>query len=190
MHDKRFSDVYAYLKQRKFTPKLHVLDKKCSKEVENYIQNNQTTMQLVKPHRHRVNAAERAIQTFKNHFISGLCTVNHKFPLQLWCDLLPQAQLTLNLLHQARCINKLSAHAILEGEYNYNKTPIAPPGTKALVFQNPKSCASWAPHAKDAWYIGPTLSHYRCYKFWVPETKGYVTAQTASFFQHIVLFPQ
>ena len=60
-------------------------------KVENYIKNNQTAMQLVKPHHHCVNAAERAIQTFKNHFISGLCTVNHKFPLQLWCDLLPQA---------------------------------------------------------------------------------------------------
>ena len=27
-------------------------------------------MQLVEPHNHQVNAAEREIQTFKNHFIA------------------------------------------------------------------------------------------------------------------------
>ncbi len=31
---------------------------------------------LVPPHNHRINAAERAIATFKEHFIGGLATVN------------------------------------------------------------------------------------------------------------------
>jgi hypothetical protein len=35
----------------------------------------------VPPKEHRVNAAERAIRTFKNHFVSILCTVDAKFPL-------------------------------------------------------------------------------------------------------------
>jgi len=42
---------------------------------------------------------------------------------------------------------------MLEGEFNYNKTPIAPPGTKALIYQNPSIYISWSPHALDAWYV-------------------------------------
>jgi hypothetical protein len=53
---------------------------------------------LVPPHNHRVNAAERAIATFKEHFISALATVDKNCPLQLWDDFLPQVELTLNLL--------------------------------------------------------------------------------------------
>ena len=42
-----------------------------------------TTIQFVEAHQHRVNKAEWAIQTFKNNFIAGLCTVNKLFPIQL-----------------------------------------------------------------------------------------------------------
>ena len=35
--------------------------------------------QFVPPHLHRQNAAERAIQTFKNYFIYGISSVN-KYP--------------------------------------------------------------------------------------------------------------
>ena len=40
--------------------------------------------QLVTPGEHRCNAVERAIQTFKNHFIVSLCSTNKHFPLHLW----------------------------------------------------------------------------------------------------------
>jgi hypothetical protein len=40
--------------------------------------------QLAPPHIHRRNNAERAIQTFKNHFIAGLFSVDPNFPLKLW----------------------------------------------------------------------------------------------------------
>ncbi len=47
-------------------------------------------MQVVEPHNHRVNAAERAIQTFKDAFIAALATTDSGFPLQLWDKLAPQ----------------------------------------------------------------------------------------------------
>lgn len=134
----KFEEIYKYLIAQKFAPKLHVMDNECSKFLTEFIENGGTKIQLVEPHQHRVNAAERAIQTFKNHFIAGLCTVHPQFPLQLWCELLPHAELTLNLLQQARSNNKLSAYTVLEGEFNFDKTPLAPPGTKALVFDDPK----------------------------------------------------
>ena len=57
--------------------------------------------QLVLAHIHRRNAAERAIRTFKAHFLAILAGVATDFPQYLWDLLLPQAELTLNLLHQA-----------------------------------------------------------------------------------------
>ena len=53
---------------------------------------------LIEPHNHRVNATERAIQTFKAHFISMLATTNSNFPLQLWDRLMNQVETTLNLM--------------------------------------------------------------------------------------------
>jgi hypothetical protein len=36
----------------------------------------QCKLQLVEPHNHRMNAAERAIQTFKDAFIAALATTD------------------------------------------------------------------------------------------------------------------
>ena len=54
-------------------PKLHILDNECSTELKTVIKNNKMTFQLVPLHDHRRNIAEKAIQTFKDHFISILC---------------------------------------------------------------------------------------------------------------------
>ena len=132
-----FNDMYKYLTQRNMKPDLHVMDNECSKLLADFIEENDTKIQFVEPNQHRVNASEQAIQTFKNHFIAGLCTTHPQFPLQLWCELLPHAEITLNLLRRSCINNKLSANAVLEGEFNFDKTPLAPPGTKALVFDDP-----------------------------------------------------
>ena len=80
--------IYDELKARGCKPTLNVTDNECSKAVQKYITSQNVNYQLVDPKNHRSNAAERAIQTFKNHFISGLCSVSTGFPLQLWCYLL------------------------------------------------------------------------------------------------------
>ncbi|KAL7462118.1 hypothetical protein ACHAXS_005381 [Conticribra weissflogii] len=85
-------------------------------------------VQIVEPNNHSVNAAKRAIQTFKDNFIAGLCTVDKNFLIQLWDQLLEQAQDSLNMLCTARINPKLSAYHILEGPHDFNKNPWAPPG--------------------------------------------------------------
>ena len=60
--------------------------------------NKDYKLMLVEPHIHYVNTAERAIQTFKDHFISALATTNSKFTLQLWDRLTLQVKTTLNLM--------------------------------------------------------------------------------------------
>jgi len=56
-----FRDIYEYLTERGFKPKLNVMDNQCSKAIEKYIRSTKATIQLVNPDDHRVNAAECAI---------------------------------------------------------------------------------------------------------------------------------
>ena len=96
----------------------------------------QVKYQLVPPHLHRRNAAERAIRTFKNHLIAGLCTCDTRFPASYWDKLLPQAVITLNLLRSSRRNPSLSAYAAIHGQFDFNATPLAPPGTKVIVYRS------------------------------------------------------
>ena len=50
-----------------------------------------------------------------------------------WDRLIPQANLTLNLLRNSRCNPALSAYAYIYGTYNFRATPTAPPGTKVIA---------------------------------------------------------
>ena len=52
--------------------------------------------------------------------------MDREFPLQLWCYLLFQEELTLNLLRTARFDPSKSKYEALEGKFNYNATPLAP----------------------------------------------------------------
>ena len=139
-------------------------------------------IQLVEPHNHRVNAAERAIQTFKNHMIAGLCTASSDFPALLWDYLIPQAQDSLNMLRTSRVHPKVSAYHVLEGVHDFNQSPWAPPATRAAIFVQPETRSSWGSRAIDAWYVGPAPKHYRCYKFYVPATGKTRIAGQATFY--------
>ena len=43
--------------------------------------------------------------------------------------------MTLNMLRTSRSDPSKSAYEVLEGKFDYNKTPLAPPGTKALIYK-------------------------------------------------------
>jgi hypothetical protein len=59
---------------------MHILDNECSAEFKERIKSNNMQYQLVPPHDHRRNIAEKAIQVFKAHFISILCGADKSFP--------------------------------------------------------------------------------------------------------------
>ena len=52
---------------------------------------------------------------------------------------------------------------------------MAPPGMRAVIYEDPKTRTSWGPRATDAWYCKPSFDHYRNYKFFVLETGAYHT---------------
>ena len=94
--------IMARLKQSDKTVDIHILDNEASTAYRAAITESGCTYQLVPPHVHRRNAAERAIRTFKDHFLAILAGVDPTFPASRWDLLLPQAELTLNLLRQCR----------------------------------------------------------------------------------------
>jgi hypothetical protein len=86
---------------RGLKPHLQCLDNEASLGLINYLTKQGINYQLAPPHIHRRNNAEQAMQTFKNHFIAGLCSVDPTFPLKLWGKILPQSKITLNLLQKS-----------------------------------------------------------------------------------------
>ena len=57
------------------------MDNEVSDDLKKYLEDLDVQFQLVPPHMHRRNAAERDVRTFNNHFIDDLCTVDPLFPL-------------------------------------------------------------------------------------------------------------
>ena len=128
-----WTETHKNLRKNGFAPTLHILDNKCYLDMKTAFAKYDVAFQLVPPYVHRRNAAERAIQTWKNHFCSGLATCDPKFPLAEWDLLMPQADLTLNLLRSSRCYPQLSAHACLNQSFDLLSTPLAPPGTRIIA---------------------------------------------------------
>ena len=139
---------------------------------------------------HLQNATERAIQTWKNHFLAGIATLDPIFPIQEWDRLLPQCDITLNLLRSSSRQTNLSAYAATLGNFNFNQSPLSPPGTRVLVHETTKQCATFAPHGVNGWYIGPSLDHYRCYNCYIPLTAGTHDAISLDWFPHQIPFPK
>ena len=80
---------------------LQVLDNEASAEYNRIIKAEWVVeYQLVPPQIYRINAVEHAIRTFKSHFPSILAVIAKNFPKNLWDLLIPQTELTLNLLIQ------------------------------------------------------------------------------------------
>ena len=67
-------------------------------------------IEYVPPDSHRQNPVERDIRTFKNHLIASLCTTDPDFPISEWDLLLPQVEMTLNLLRGSRTQPAISAY--------------------------------------------------------------------------------
>jgi hypothetical protein len=164
------------------------MDNQATWHIKKFLTKNNCKLQIVKPHNHHVNAAKWAIQTFKGAFIAALATTNSDFLLQLWDWLSPQVEDTHNML-QASCVNpSKSAYEILNKPYNWNRYPLAPLGSKAIVYEDGNTRGSWASRGVDAFYLGPEKDHYRCNNYYIPDTCAYhVSGSTELFSQHCQL---
>ena len=111
------------LTSKGFKPKMNIMDNQATKHIKAFLTEQQCKLQLVKPHNHRLNAAERAIQTFKDAFIATLATMDSNFPFQLWDKITPQVQNTLNMMRGSRINPEISAYEQLNGHMAGIGTP-------------------------------------------------------------------
>eukprot|EP00957_Ditylum_brightwellii_P182630 13911047-Ditylum_brightwellii.AAC.1 len=57
----------------------------------------------------------------------------------LYSRFIEQANITINLLQASRVNPKVSTWAYLNGHFDFNRTPLAPVGTKCIIYEDPKS---------------------------------------------------
>ena len=177
-----YDKIYTTLTRAGLRPRLQRMDNETSSALKTFLHDKEATYQLVPPDQHRRNAAERAIRTFKNHFVAGLNSTDPNFPMRHWDRLIHQANITLNLLRSSRINPKLSAYAQVFGLFDFNATPMAPPGTRAVIHVKPKKHGTWASHGEVGWYIGPAPEHYRCYTALIDDTQSTRVTDTIEFF--------
>jgi hypothetical protein len=108
---KAYENIHQELTSRGFKPKLQTFDNEASVALKSFFTEDDVEHQLVPTHYHRRYAAEKAIHNFKEHFVSGLASVDLDFPLHLCDHVLPQAEMTLNLLRTSMQHPHLSAAA-------------------------------------------------------------------------------
>ena len=118
------------------------LDNQTSSDLEKVFVNvAKISFTYAPPKNHRTLLAERAIRTWKNHFIATKAGLDPDFPPDLWDELLDQVDLTLNTLRSSNTStdSTISAWDYVCGPYNYSAHPIGPLGAKVLVYETPMS---------------------------------------------------
>jgi hypothetical protein len=128
---------------------------------------------FVPPQTHRSNPAERAVRTGKTHLISVFSSTHPDFPDDLWDQLHPYAEITLNVMRSWRPDPSLSAWSGLHRlSYDFSAHPIHHLGQLYLVFSDPDHRDTWAPHRDRAFTLGPALTHYRYQRVYVVSSRS------------------
>ena len=77
----------------------------------------------------------------------------------------------------------------MHGEFNYNATPLAPPGTQVIIHEKPTLRGTWAPHGVKGWYLGPSMNNYCCHHVYITNTRGERDSDCVEFFPHNTPLP-
>ena len=85
-HIRVYNEIFCYLEKRGLRLAVHKMDNECPQELKDIIvDQHKNKLELVPPRDHCTNPAEKCIDTFKCHLISGLSAMDQNFPLHLWC---------------------------------------------------------------------------------------------------------
>ena len=78
---KTFQGIYDTLVAKGHKLLLNITDNQATKPLKKFLTEKKCNWQFLEPNNHQVNSVERAIQTFKNHFVSGLASTDHDWPI-------------------------------------------------------------------------------------------------------------
>jgi len=185
-----FKTTHDHFKRLGHNIKFQKMDNESSELVETFFKQANIIVEFVPPNNHRTNKAEPAIRDYKNHLISTLATTHESFPLELWDHVIPQVNITINLLRPYSPNQKISAyHGIHKAPYDFHGHPLAPVGTRVLIHESPDKRPTWAPHGLHGYYIGPALDHYRCFNVYLPSTKSFRVTDTVAWFPAPLILP-
>ena len=185
-----YMKIKKELNKRGFVIDLHMLDNEAPEMYRDAIEAERCTYQLVSPNNHRRNAAERAIRTFKEHFLRIIAGIDESYPMSMWDHLLQQTIITLNLLRQSKIHPHLSAWEHYNGIFDYNATPLGPTGCKVLIHEPVAKRLSWGYHAQPGFYTGPAMNHYRNYTVFSSSTRVPRPCEKVEFRHSCITVPQ
>jgi hypothetical protein len=179
-----YGGVHQELTSRWFKPKLHTMDNVAPAALQIYLTANDVSYQLMPPHCHRHNAAERAVHTSKEQFVAGLASVDHDLLIHLWDRLFPQAAMTLNLFWASRLHPRMSAVAHQQGRVDYNKTVFAPRVCNIIAHEKLLQWCTWAPHGKHRYSLGTSVHQYSYQKVYITSTTSERMVDTLECFRN------
>ena len=100
-----------------------------------------------------------------------------------------KSEITLKLLLSSTSNPILLAYTQLNSEFDFNRTPMAPPGTITLVHYKPHNRGAMYPHGHEGWYVRPSIIHYRCLISYIPKTSKGIVSHTTEFPPSTLTFP-
>ena len=83
-----------------------------------------------------------------------------------------------------------SVYNKLGGNFDFNKTPLAPPGCLVVAHKRAQEKGTWADHGVKEYFIGPEKHHCQNYRVYIPATRWERTIDTIEFFLEHVQIPE
>ena len=140
--------MIQYLLDQGMKPSALHIDNECPKALLSFFRAHSVNVHICPPNDHHTNQPEKAIDTRKCYFPAGINGLNPIITMHLWCCLLPWSTQTLKLLRRSWIKPRLPEKAHTNGAFDYNQTPMAPPGTKFLIHKTPQQIHTWVLHGK------------------------------------------
>ena len=166
------------MKQQGITPAHQVLDNEISQTYKDEIRESGMSYKLVPPDDHRRNTTERAIQTWKNHFVGVLRGAAITFPLHLWYQSIPQAERQLILLSMSNVNPKISSYDHVYGQHDYNAEPFVPIVMESLVHNKSNLRKTFSVHCRKGYVLGTSFKHYLAWNIWIINTRSTRVSET------------
>ena len=123
--------------------------------------------------------SERAIRTFKAHFLSVFAGVDPAFHKFMWDNLLAQTELTHNLLRQSTPNPRILLWEYFNGSFDYAETPLGPIGWKKIIHTTSNKQKSSDQRGHEGFSVVPALYHYHCIQAIDSNTKSLLIIYTA-----------
>ena len=97
-----YNKQVEHITTTQYIPWVYWLDNEASASLRKYKKQKDIEHQLVLPHIHHVNAAEREIRKWINHFNAGISSKDTRLPMHLRCQIFPQATMKLKMMRPCR----------------------------------------------------------------------------------------